>query len=168
MRFHSSYFTLLVSMFFAIAAVGCSATLSVDGTGAADPREALLEVDRAFYQATADRGVEGFASFLAEDVWFLPGGAPLMQGREAAAKSWEPLLTDPDFSIRWEPLAADVGASADLGYTVGQYEVHGKTPEGKPFVERGKYVTVWKKQSDGSWKVVLDGGNPNGPPEVGE
>jgi ketosteroid isomerase-like protein len=126
--------------------------------------EALLEADRAFARATAEKGVEGFASFLAKDVWFLSDGSPFTKGKQAAVMSWAPLLNNPESSITWEPVKAD--ASGELGYTVGQYEIRGKTSEGKAFVERGKYITIWKKQPNGEWKVVIDGGNTDGPPEV--
>ncbi|MGH8286688.1 MAG: DUF4440 domain-containing protein [Steroidobacteraceae bacterium] len=62
----------------------------------------------------------------------------------------------PGFAIKWTPEKAVVGASGDVGYTTGTYEM---TAEGA--TERGKYVTVWKKQSDGSWKVVEDIFNAN-------
>jgi ketosteroid isomerase-like protein len=53
----------------------------------------------------------------------------------------------------------DVASSGDLAYSYGVYEFRSKGKDGKPTVENGKYTTVWKKQSDGRWKVVLDMGN---------
>jgi ketosteroid isomerase-like protein len=58
--------------------------------------------------------------------------------------------------LTWEPLYADISVSGDLGYTYGLFASHTKT--GK-LLGRGKYVTIWKKQRDGTWKYVLDGGN---------
>ncbi len=145
---------------------GCllmAGSAGIQAAGAGEAKE-LLEADRAFARATAENGLEGFASFLVEDVWFLPDGAPFTKGKQAVVKSWLSLLSDLETSLTWEPVKAD--ASGDLGYTVGQYVLSGKTPEGKAFVERGKYITVWKKQANGEWKVVIDGGNPDGPPEV--
>jgi ketosteroid isomerase-like protein len=52
-----------------------------------------------------------------------------------------------------------MAASGDLGYTFGNYVLKAKDKDGKPVVEYGKYATVWKKQKDGSWKVVMDMGN---------
>jgi ketosteroid isomerase-like protein len=46
-----------------------------------------------------------------------------------------------------------------MGFTWGHYESNSKDAEGKPVKETGRYMTVWKKQSDGSWKVVLDASN---------
>lgn len=164
MNAYRKIFALIFGCLLVAGAVGIQAAgIRDDTTGAAEAEE-LLAADRAFARATAEKGAEGFASFLADDVWFLSDGSPITKGKQAAVKSWEPLLSNPETSITWEPVKAD--ASGNLGYTVGQYEVRGKTPEGKAFVERGKYITIWKKQPNGEWKVVIDGGNTDGPPEV--
>jgi ketosteroid isomerase-like protein len=66
-------------------------------------------------------------------------------------------LNDSAIVMTWEPQGGDISASGDLGYTYGIYEMRFKDSSGN--VERGTYVTVWKKQEDGRWKVVLDSGN---------
>ena len=55
--------------------------------------------------------------------------------------------------------------SGDLGYTYGNYEFRSKDKEGKATVERGKYVSIWKKQKNGNWKVVMDMGNSSPNPK---
>jgi ketosteroid isomerase-like protein len=57
------------------------------------------------------------------------------------------------------PVGADVSSTGDLGYTYGTFEFSSTGKDGKPQVEHGKYTSIWKKQGDGSWKVVLDMGN---------
>ncbi len=133
--------------------------------GLAGDEEVLLKADREFARATAEKGVEGFAAFLAEDVVLLNGGAPIIYGRQGAIDMWSGLLTDPGASITWEPTMAVLAESGELGYTVGQYIMILTGENGERSVEKGKYVTIWRKQADGSWKVVLDGGNPDGPAE---
>ena len=59
--------------------------------------------------------------------------------------------------LSWEPEYADVSRAGDLGWTTGPWEFRPNGPEDKP-VAFGEYFTVWKKQSDGSWKAVLDRG----------
>lgn len=63
-------------------------------------------------------------------------------------------LNDTSVMLTWQPLGADVAASADMGYTYGIYRL-----EAGDSVQRGTYVTIWKKQEDGRWKFVLDAGN---------
>jgi ketosteroid isomerase-like protein len=52
-----------------------------------------------------------------------------------------------------------MAASGDLGYTYGNYIFKSKNKEGKVVTSYGKYISVWKKQKDSSWKVAVDMGN---------
>ncbi|MEO8664671.1 MAG: DUF4440 domain-containing protein [Ignavibacteria bacterium] len=54
----------------------------------------------------------------------------------------------------WEPVMGEVAESGDLGFTWGKWHFTNKDT-----TLYGNYFTVWKRQSDGSWKVLLDGGN---------
>jgi ketosteroid isomerase-like protein len=59
----------------------------------------------------------------------------------------------------------DVAKSGDLGYSQGAYTMTFTDPKTKKVLtERGKYVTVFKKQADGSWKAVADIDNEDAPP----
>jgi ketosteroid isomerase-like protein len=60
-----------------------------------------------------------------------------------------------------------MGPSGDMGYTWGHFEGHSKDAAGNDVTVKGRYITVWKKQADGSWKVALDAG-ANEPPEAGD
>ena len=62
-------------------------------------------------------------------------------------------------------MKAEMAASGDLGYTFGNYVATSKDKDGKVVKHYGKYVTIWKKQADGSWKVAMDTGNSS--PEPG-
>lgn len=62
-------------------------------------------------------------------------------------------------SLTWHPIFAAVAASRDLGYTIGEYTITARGPTGAAVQRFGKYLTVWKRQSNGTWKFVVDGGN---------
>ncbi|MDI6780166.1 MAG: DUF4440 domain-containing protein [Bacteroidota bacterium] len=62
---------------------------------------------------------------------------------------------------------AEVSNSGDLGYTWGTYKTKFEGAQGKPLERTGKYLTVWKKQNDGGWKVIADIGNQDTPNRVG-
>ena len=66
--------------------------------------------------------------------------------------------------LSWEPVRAEMAESGDLGYTFGNWIIKGKDESGNIKEGYGVYVTIWKKQNDGSWKFVLDGGNSTPPP----
>jgi ketosteroid isomerase-like protein len=57
----------------------------------------------------------------------------------------------------------DVAKSGDLAYSLGTWQLKGKNPKGEDVTQSGKYITVWKKQQDGRWKVVADTGTVDPP-----
>jgi len=71
-------------------------------------------------------------------------------------------------SLTWTPIKAEMAASGDLGYTYGNYIYTAKNKEGKLVTSYGKYTSIWKKQKDGQWKVVVDVGNSSPSPKSGK
>ena len=61
----------------------------------------------------------------------------------------------PPTVLTWEPTFGDVAQLGDLGYTTGPWELRPSSPQDKP-TAYGHYVSVWRRQPDGSWKVVID------------
>jgi ketosteroid isomerase-like protein len=106
---------------------------------------------------------EAFRHFLAERAVQLPNGELPVQGRQAI---YERQQQAGDVQLTWEPVAAEVARSGELGYTWGFYEVRARQPDGTTLTGHGKYTTIWEKQPDGLWKVILDTGNPGPPPPV--
>ena len=124
----------------------------------------LVQADRDFNDATAARGLDGFRAFLAENAGTLRADRPVIVGRDALAETWKPLLSNPALAIHWGPLSGSLSSGGDMGYTVGTYEITKTDEKGKRVVATGKYVTIWRKQLDGSWKVEFDSGVPDSDP----
>jgi ketosteroid isomerase-like protein len=121
----------------------------------------LMEVERAFAQATAERGVDGWMDFMAPNAVEL-SAEPLV-GLDQIRAGMTKQFKLPGFRITWEPMKAEFLGQGDVGYAVGRYEVRFTSDDGKPQVETGSYLTTWQKQKDGSWKVVSDIGSPDPP-----
>ncbi len=123
----------------------------------------LMEADRAFDAAVAEGGSEAWGGWFAEDGALVQEGRGEIRGRiqvrEAVA-----FLDIPDASLRWTPTRADIAASGDLGWTTGTYVSESPGPAGETRRAEGVYVSIWRLQADGSWKVVMDLGNPIDPP----
>jgi ketosteroid isomerase-like protein len=98
-------------------------------------------------------------SYFADDAAAFPAGKPLLSGRENLRENYSRMFKLPEFSLTWRPVKADAAESGDIGYSIGTSEFKYRDKEGKIVAEHGKYLTVWKKQKDGSWKVVADLGN---------
>jgi len=134
---------------------------------AASPKataETLKQLEVEFMKAAADKGSQGYMSYYADDAVEVPNGAPLIQGKVEIAKGMG-FLDDKNNRLLWSPVGADISSSGDLGYTYGNFEFHSKDKTGNAVVEHGKYTSIWKRQKDGSWKVVLDMGNASPDPK---
>ena len=117
----------------------------------------LFGLEAQFAKATADGGGQAFASWFAENATTLSNGKPPVQGREAIARgaTWSPR----DYQLEWTPDAGAMGPGGQMGYTWGHYSGHSRDAEGNAVVTTGRYITMWEKQPDGQWKVVLDASN---------
>jgi ketosteroid isomerase-like protein len=115
----------------------------------------LVAAERAFARTSVEKGVrDSFYEFFAEDgINFQPHPT---NTREAIRKRPAP-ATRPPITLNWEPVFADVSRAGDLGYTTGPYSVTDQSPEHRP-TRHGYYFSIWKKQADGNWKVVVDAG----------
>ena len=122
-------------------------------------RETLLALDREWSQSTKD--TDKFLSYFAPDASIYPPGMAVATGTGAIRESFTSMNSMPGFSLSWTPTKADVSASGDLGYTVGTYAM---TATG--ISEKGKYVTTWKRQPAGEWKVVEDIFNADAAPKA--
>lgn len=121
-------------------------------------RAALADAERAFSRLSRQQGMRAaFLAFLAADaVIFRPGpvaGRPFVEARPS-----------PPIELTWRPLYVEVAAAGDLGFTTGPYEIRDANPADRSPKQRGYYVTVWRKQADGSWKVAADVGVDTPPP----
>ena len=124
----------------------------------------IRALEAAMMDAAAEKGAEGYMSFYAEDAVELPNGAQMLLGKESIGKTMT-FLNDKNNRLTWSPVHVDVSESGDLAYSFGNYEFRSIGKDGKPAVEHGKYTTIWKKQKDGRWKVVLDMGNSSPEPK---
>ena len=125
----------------------------------------LLDLEVKFAQAVAEGGGKAFASWFAEDAITLNNGKPATLGRGAIAASatWNPK----DYTLTWTAQGAQMGPSNDMGFTWGHYEGHSKDRDGNPVVTTGRYITIWRRLSDGTWKVAMDA-SANEPPNAGD
>ncbi len=121
----------------------------------------LFQLEAEFARAAAQHGQAAFVTYFADDGVELENGGGISSREDMRkAPAW-PEGT----SLTWTPVKADMAASGDLGYTYGNYVFKSKDKEGKIVSSYGKYMSVWKKQSDGSWKVVVDMGNASPDPK---
>jgi uncharacterized protein (TIGR02246 family) len=147
------HYVLLIGCLLALA--GCSGSATPD-THDADV-QALKNAEAAWVKDAATKDVEKFASHYNDDASVLMPNAPVINGKDAIRGAFKPMLEDPNFALTFEATRVDVAKSGELGYTQGAYSMTMSDPKTKqPMTDKGKYVTVFKKQADGSWKAVSD------------
>jgi ketosteroid isomerase-like protein len=115
--------------------------------------EQMVATERAFAKLSLDQGTrEAFMAYIADDgILFRPAavkGKQWMKDHSVPPSDKRPLLS-------WYPAVAGMARAGDLGYTTGPWDFKSDINEAKP-VGWGHFLTVWKKQADGSWKFAID------------
>lgn len=119
----------------------------------------LIAADSAFSDLADRVGVgTAFAGTVAPQ-GIIFAGSEIVAGPSAIRSYYA--SRDAAAGLAWHPIFAEIAGSSDLGFTVGQYIFTGRGPSGAAIQTFGKYLTVWQRQPDGTWKFTVDGGNPN-------
>lgn len=122
-------------------------------TRAAD-EATLRNLDAEWSKAAGAKDLEKTVSYYTDDALILPPNIPTIQGKQGARTMWQGMFSVPGFGGGWK--ATKVEVSGDLGWVTGTYELSETDASGRPIVDKGKYLEVWRKQADGSWKCVAD------------
>jgi uncharacterized protein (TIGR02246 family) len=164
-----------------IAALACAAGLAAcnqnqsggNGQTAAAPADtkadekAIKDLEQAALRDWGAKKADAIASHYASDATIYLSGQIPMAGEDKIRSGIADLLKDPNFSLDLTNKQTVVAASGELGYTTGTYRVTYSDPKTKQKAsEDGHYVTVFRKQPDGSWKALEDAAIP-GPAKTG-
>jgi len=127
--------------------------------------KAIRDVETACNQALAAKDLDKVAALYADDASVFLPDAPVVNGMAAIKATWKPMMEDKNFSLSFVSDKVDVAKSGDLGYSQGTNTWTMTDPKTKKVItEKGKYVTVYKKQADGGWKAVADIAIEDAPP----
>jgi hypothetical protein len=127
------------------------------------PAPELESADLAFAAETAELGSEGWVKwFDPEGVMWRGDAIGRVQGKDAIRETMTKALDDPAHRLEWSPAASGLGPGGTLGFTVGTWDYIETSP--RKVLGRGAYVTVWRKQPDGTWRVLFDTGDEAGVP----
>ena len=101
--------------------------------------------------------VDALVAHYATDAYFIAPGVKSTSGSGDIRKAYEEAVKDPNFTISFSPDKIDVAASGDLAYARGPFTEKYTDPATKQVKsDGGSFLTVYKKQDDGSWKAVED------------
>jgi ketosteroid isomerase-like protein len=120
----------------------------------------MQQTDVDFAQMANQQGYrKAFLAYMEEDAILLRDNHMPIIGADAV--QYVSSINDSSFSISWEPIGGDVSEAGDMGFTYGTYLLKTETEK-----QEGTYITIWRRQKDGSWKYVLDGGTQGLEPAV--
>jgi len=146
----------LVSVLPVLLILTISGALSSAQKMRSGPEDAIRAADQHWARVFAAKDLENSVAFCAENASVLAPNAPIATGKQAIGQLFSGFFALPSLTIEWHPTKVEVARSGELGYSTGVYQMSFKDSSGKLVTDRGKYVTVWKKQADGSWRVALD------------
>ena len=143
-------------MFRFFLLTGCAGLLALttgcsQDTSVADA-QAVKAKTEAWSKDAATKDPSKFVAYYADDATLMVPGEPVLHGLADMKAVAVPMMQDPNFALSFQVEKAE--AAGNLAYTQGPYSKTSTARDGKPFNDKGKYLTVWKKQADGSWKAI--------------
>jgi ketosteroid isomerase-like protein len=155
--------------FVCLLAAACQPEIDLEAE-----RAALFHADESWAAAVEAEDVERVFTFWTDDAVIYPPVGPAIEGIEAIREFVRQSREQEGFAIGWSPTGAEVSSTADVGYTFGAWERTAPGPDGTLASSAGTYVSIWRKQPDGTWRCSVEisqlGRLPNlgGPPSPGE
>lgn len=155
---NSSFLVVVCLISIALFAQACNqpaAPTAPADTRAAD-EAAVRKADADWSQAAQSKQADAWLAFYSDDAVVLPPNSKMENTKEGIHKTITDLLALPGLAVNWTTTKVESARSGDLAYSYGAYELTSNNAKGKPVTDHGKYAEIWKRQSDGSWKCILD------------
>ena len=145
---------------FSLTLAACNK--SAGGATDADSVKQTIKADEAKWNKDFKaKDTEGLAGHYADDAFFVASGTTA-EGSTPIRQVFANASTDPAFNVQFSSDKIDVSSSGDVAYARGKFtEKYTDRKTGKVMTDSGSYLTIYKKQDDGSWKVVEDFSAPN-------
>jgi uncharacterized protein (TIGR02246 family) len=126
--------------------------------------QAVKDVETAWVKDVATKDPDKWASYFTDDGSGLYPGGPTLNGKAAVKAAMTPVMADPNFSLTFQSTRSVASKGGDMVYSQGTYVMTMTDPKTKkPMTDKGKYLTVYMKQPDGSWKAIADTFNSDSP-----
>ncbi len=149
----------IVATMLVFALSGC-APPAVD---TAAEEAAIRDMSIEWMNAANATDVERMLGSYTDDTSLYPPNLAIVTGKEAIRTYYSQVLESPGFVASLEITNVGISSAGDLAYSTGTSEETINDPDGNPVTERGKWVSILKKQPDGTWKSVLDIWNSDQP-----
>jgi len=118
--------------------------------------QSLQQADKSWADACASKNVDRMLDSYDIEGYNIDPQGNIHRGKEELRKLWANEFAKLDYSLTWQLNEAHVAHSGDIGYTSGSWDMKFTSKAGKQIEYHGTYLSIWKKQSDGKWKVLVD------------
>ena len=88
-------------------------------------------------------------------------GQDATRGKEAIAADWAPLVKGEDMQLHWAPDQVVIGGDPDVALSMGPYWMENRKPGTSPRFRTGRFISTWRRDAQGTWHVLYDGGGGN-------
>ena len=122
----------------------------------------LMQTSREWSKVAGSGNMDAVLGYFDDGAVMISEGQPPIRGKQAIQQYLAETSKIPGFKIEWDPQEAHV--SGDMGYLIERTKVTMNGPQGTPVTQEMQALTVWKKQTDGSWKNVIDMSTSAAPP----
>jgi ketosteroid isomerase-like protein len=147
---------------FLITALACVPHFAVAHPEKEKLKAEVAAMEDAFCAMAKSKGLlAAFQYYAAPDVTFIDTDPRKWRGSAAVLQRIGP--DQPGVSLTWSAYYTDVSDDGTLGYNYGRYDSRRTGTDGKESIHTGWFLTIWKRQPDGSWKYVMDNGAPDRP-----
>ena len=127
-----------------------------------DTQKELIKTDKEFSDKSFKDGIlTPFLKYADNDIIIIREKYLPIKGKRELEKLYSLNPADVNNKLSWVPEKADISESGDLGYTYGNWNYSGVNEKGSPVQNNVNYVTIWKKQKEGEWKVAMYSGSSN-------
>jgi ketosteroid isomerase-like protein len=158
-------FLPLVLALFAAATLPLDLVCADSAPAAPDPialKREVAAMEDAFCAMAQTKGLlAAFQHFAAPDVAFIDTDPRKFRGPSAVLERMGP--DQPGVKLTWSASFTDVSTDGTLGYNYGRFESRRPGPDGREIIRGGFFLTIWKRQPDGTWRYVMDTGAPDRP-----
>jgi uncharacterized protein (TIGR02246 family) len=121
----------------------------------AEAKRAIDKGNAEWIEAWEKGDPEMLAAIFADDGVMLSQGGKVFKGRQQILERQKEAMQSVTRPIKVSVITVKIWLDGDVAYETGKYKYQ-YTEKGTPTTEEGRYVTMWKRQRDGSWKLSMD------------